>query len=146
MTQQQQKNTNQVRISGTVYNVKQIQTKTGKTMTMFGLMFASKKQPDGKFKGSFVNIKSFEEGLDPNMLQNKVKIIVEGYINLNEYTNRDGKEISGFEIMANKIYPAVLDQHQSSLPPQRSSFVPLQDPNPPKDANNNFFEEENIPF
>jgi single-stranded DNA-binding protein len=95
---------NTLKISGTVYRAKSIVTSTGKPMHLFGLMFANKKDKDGKFKGQFVNVKCFKN-INPDMLADKSKVVIDGFLGLNEYTNKEGKLISGIEIIANNISP-----------------------------------------
>lgn len=90
---------NEVKIKGRAYRYTVAYTKTGKTISTFGLQFYNGKDTEGKSKYAFVNCKCFSD----LKLQDKQDVIVCGNLACDEWTDKNGAKQSRIVILVNNI-------------------------------------------
>lgn len=89
---------NKVEIEGKVYNGQTRTLKENKIMCMFSVNFASKKNCDN-WENQYVNVKCFDMEAPPKGAYVKVF----GRLAQYKYKNKEGVEVSGIEVIADKI-------------------------------------------
>lgn len=97
--------TNEVKISGTICNIKDVSTKTGIKFTTAAIMKNRKDKHTGQWLASFFNIKCFGNvAADLAAVPDKSKVLVDGYLGQDQYTDKKtGEEKSNTYIMVNSF-------------------------------------------
>lgn len=101
---------NDLTISGKIMQIKQIETKTGTSMTTAALMSARKNKKTDEWINEFRNVKAFGAVAQSlNDIPDKTKIIVNGRWGQDQYTDKEGRNrtvdyilINSFEVEAKK--------------------------------------------
>lgn len=92
---------NKIEITGGIYNVKQVETPSGKPITLFGLRIYVGKDKEGKAKYGFVDCKYFG-----NLPTNDKELKdITGKLSVNTWT-KDGKTNSKVEVVVDTIEPS----------------------------------------
>ena len=89
---------NSVNLSGYIYNPQEITTKSGKTITRFGMKVYAGKDSEGKTKYEFVNIKYFDK------LPELKEMDMYGHLTVESY-EKDGVTRKNITIIADNIKP-----------------------------------------
>jgi len=92
---------NNVEITGGIYNLKRIETSSGKPISLFGLRIYAGKDKDGKAKYGFIDCKYYGELPTADKELKDIK----GRLSVNTWT-KDGKTGSRPEIIVDSIEPS----------------------------------------
>lgn len=101
---------NIVKINGRTYRPESKQTKSGKTLTTFGLSVYTGKDKDGKSKYSFIDCKFFGN------VQEKKDVELDGYIAFDSWTDKStGKQKTKPYIMVKEMKDFVFNNQEDEI-------------------------------
>ena len=126
---------NQVILMGRLTRDPEIKETTQCKIASYSLAVDRRKTaPDGSREVDFINIKAFSKGADfaQNYLHKGTKILVRGRISMNKYTNKDGVQVTVFEVVAEEQEfcesKAASEAHAVQTGTQPANeFVPIPD-------------------